>query len=369
MKSTIVITGVIAALFLIGCPNPVGITLPNSLDSADKAAVPQTASFIAETGDKIVARAETLNKDDTVSLSIEGNTVIGTVTSITPGTSTAADGRFISPVPLQAASSTVRYTVDLSFTGSITGTCTVVIYDDGTWKIDGNLNFKVKDDQGTDQTATVDFDQTTISGEGEITSGEVKVNDTAIDNGYGNAMTQLARFAAVLDTRLKEDDKSISDYTQLESIKVRVFTNAGYSATHSFTDSDAYYEANVESEAIESLGPSGAGILGGTEIYNYSTIHENSKYKLAYQAVTQTEQTYKMVNGKIDKTETYEYTYTLGGSGTVYDVDTVGNITVAVNLTGRYDENYTRYWNGSITVNGVQIAIDNMTLTSVEAIL
>ena len=373
MKSTIVLTGAIAALVLIGCTNPAssGITLPDTLDSASKAAIPQTAAFISETGSKIVAEAATLEKDDTVSLSIEGTSATGTVTSITAGASATANGSSIAPAFLAATTSTVRYTVGLSFSDGVTGDCTVTVYEDNTWSIDGALTFNVQDDQGTDQTATVDFDQTTISGEGEITSGTVKVNDTAIDNGYGTAMTQFAKFAAALTARLAEDGKSIADYLQLDHIDLRLSTKTGYSFAEQYDNSDDYNAALTDerNKATQSLGSSG-GDISASHIDYYNVVHEGNKYNLDYQYDSKEEGTLKVINGEID----YEksdgtYTYIIGGSGTVYDVDTIGDITVAVDLTGEYDENNTRYWNGSITVNGVKISISTMALANIESLI
>lgn len=373
MKSTIVLTGAIAALVLIGCTNPAssGITLPDTLDSASKAAIPQTAAFISETGSKIVAEAATLEKDDTITLSIEGQSVTGKVTSTTAGASATANGSSIASAFLAATTSTVRYTVELSFSGKVEGDCTVTVYDDDTWKIDGNLSFKVKDDQGTEQTATVDFDQTTISGEGEITSGAVKVNDTAIDNGYGTAMTQFAKFAATLTARLKEDGKSITDYLQLDHVDVRMSTKTGYSLAEQYDNLSDYVAASEDevSKAIQSLGSSD-GDISFSEIQYDNVVHEGNKYNLDYQYDHKREGTLTVVNGEIDDTKSdITSTSTLGGSGTVYDVDTIGDITVAVDLTGEYDENNTRYWNGSITVNGVKISISTMALANIESLI
>ena len=374
MRNTIILTAAIATLFLIGCSNPASqeITLPDTLDSIGKAAIPQTAAFISETGSKVVAKAETLEQGNKVSLSIEGTSATGTVTSFTEGANVTAGGGSIAPAFLAAATSTVRYTVGLSFFGKVEGDCTVTIYEDNTWSIDGTLTFSVQEDgQGTDQTAAVAFDQTTISGGGEITSGTVKVNDTAIDNGYGTAMTQLARVTAALTARLKEDGKSITDYLQLGYIDLRMSTKTGYSLAEQYdnlSDYNAGYNAGV-SKANQSLGSSGGDISVSYADY-YNVLYEGKTYKVNYQYDGKEERTLKVVNGKIDDTKSdITSTYILVGSGTVYDVDTVGNITVAVDLTGEYDENDTRYWNGSITVNGVKISISTMELANVESLI
>lgn len=374
MRNTIILTAAIAALFLIGCSNPASqeITLPDTLDSIGKAAIPQTAAFISETGSEVVAKAETLEQGNKVSLSIEGTSATGTVTSITEGASVTAGGGSIAPAFLAAATSTVRYTVRLSFFGKVEGDCTVTIYEDNTWSIDGTLTFSVqKDGQGADQTAAVAFDQTTISGGGEITSGTVKVNDTAIDSGYGTAMTQLARVTAALTARLKEDGKSITDYLQLGYIDLRMSTKTGYSLAEQYdnlSDYNAGYNAGV-SKANQSLGSSGGDISVSYADY-YNVLYEVTAYKVNYQYGSKEERTLKVVNGEIDSAKSdITSTYILDGSGTVYDVDTVGNITVAVDLTGEYDENDTRYWNGSITVNGVKISISTMALANVESLI
>ena len=341
-----------------------GIPLPDSLNSVGKAAVPQLTDFIVTTGDKVVAKASTLSNGDTLTLNIQGNTVTGTISNIEDAANTAAaTTRFISPITLQAAAaSSIRYTITLSFSGNIGGISTVTIYDDSTWKIDGSLTFRVKDEQGADADVNVNFDQTILNGKGEISSGEVTVDDSTIDNSYGTAMTQFTRFMAVLNARMQEDEETKYDYLQSKSVKLRISTNKGYSKTHQFTNSE-YSIDPILNEAIQSLGSSGTGSMDIVSTEFSYIIHESEKYKLAYRYGYQDDITATVSNGEIDQeTVVTESIYSLGDTGTVYNVGTIGDITVVLNITGKY-ANDIRYWNGSITVNGVQIAIDNMVLT------